>query len=260
MNNTFTPPSGPREHLAFINPGEARTLRGLGAIGRPAPGSNGIPSYWTDRGDNAGPSGGGWGPGSGPSRGLMGAGYNPNAGHSWNMTPQQQFVASGGSTQYEHPGASMGLQGVTSGGGGGVTSGGPSQGPSIATPNPFNLPMFKPPTIKPVVGPPEYVPFPNAPGSSYFGDIGSDYWSPVGLGPEAPWKDQSRVPSSGGPVQHINPSTGDWGHYANGGRPPVGRPSMVGERGPEMFVPDRAGTVVPNGSVNPMLIRALMGR
>ncbi len=35
--------------------------------------------------------------------------------------------------------------------------------------------------------------------------------------------------------------------FANGGRPPVGRPSVVGERGPELFVPDRAGTIVPNG-------------
>ena len=34
--------------------------------------------------------------------------------------------------------------------------------------------------------------------------------------------------------------------FANGGRPPVGRPSIVGERGPELFVPDRAGTIIPN--------------
>ena len=34
--------------------------------------------------------------------------------------------------------------------------------------------------------------------------------------------------------------------FADGGRPPVGRPSVVGERGPELFVPDRAGTIVPN--------------
>jgi len=33
---------------------------------------------------------------------------------------------------------------------------------------------------------------------------------------------------------------------ANGGRPPVGRPSIVGERGPELFVPGRSGTIVPN--------------
>lgn len=42
--------------------------------------------------------------------------------------------------------------------------------------------------------------------------------------------------------------------FANGGRPPVGRPSIVGERGAELFVPDRAGTIIPNhelgGSTN----------
>jgi hypothetical protein len=34
--------------------------------------------------------------------------------------------------------------------------------------------------------------------------------------------------------------------FANGGNPPVGRPSIVGERGPELFVPRTAGTIVPN--------------
>tara|TARA_R100000049_G_C1937286_1_gene81182 strand:- start:714 stop:1547 length:834 start_codon:yes stop_codon:yes gene_type:complete len=34
--------------------------------------------------------------------------------------------------------------------------------------------------------------------------------------------------------------------FANGGRPPVGRPSIVGERGPELFVPSRSGTIIPN--------------
>lgn len=34
--------------------------------------------------------------------------------------------------------------------------------------------------------------------------------------------------------------------FADGGRPPVGRASLVGERGPELFIPDTAGTVVPN--------------
>ena len=42
--------------------------------------------------------------------------------------------------------------------------------------------------------------------------------------------------------------------FANGGRPPVGRASIVGERGPELFVPNSAGTIVPNhalgGSTN----------
>ena len=34
--------------------------------------------------------------------------------------------------------------------------------------------------------------------------------------------------------------------FANGGRPPVGRASLVGERGPELFVPRSSGTIVPN--------------
>ena len=34
--------------------------------------------------------------------------------------------------------------------------------------------------------------------------------------------------------------------FAAGGRPPVGRPSIVGERGPELFVPSTAGTIIPN--------------
>ena len=41
--------------------------------------------------------------------------------------------------------------------------------------------------------------------------------------------------------------------FAEGGRPPVGRASLVGERGPELFVPDRSGTIIPNhamGSTN----------
>ena len=37
--------------------------------------------------------------------------------------------------------------------------------------------------------------------------------------------------------------------FANGGKPPVGRPSIVGERGPELFVPSSAGTIIPNHSL-----------
>ena len=33
--------------------------------------------------------------------------------------------------------------------------------------------------------------------------------------------------------------------FAAGGNPPVGRPSLVGEQGPELFVPRTAGTIVP---------------
>jgi lambda family phage tail tape measure protein len=34
--------------------------------------------------------------------------------------------------------------------------------------------------------------------------------------------------------------------YANGGNPAVNSPSIVGERGPELFVPRTAGTIIPN--------------
>ena len=40
--------------------------------------------------------------------------------------------------------------------------------------------------------------------------------------------------------------------FANGGRPPVGRPSIVGERGPELFVPSTAGTIIPNNKIGGM--------
>jgi hypothetical protein len=36
------------------------------------------------------------------------------------------------------------------------------------------------------------------------------------------------------------------GMFADGGRPPIGRMSLVGERGPELFVPSTQGTIVPN--------------
>ena len=37
--------------------------------------------------------------------------------------------------------------------------------------------------------------------------------------------------------------------FANGGRPPVGQPSIVGERGPELFVPGSAGSIIPNNQL-----------
>jgi lambda family phage tail tape measure protein len=36
------------------------------------------------------------------------------------------------------------------------------------------------------------------------------------------------------------------GSFAGGGDPPVGRVSLVGEKGPELFVPKTAGTILPN--------------
>jgi phage-related minor tail protein len=44
----------------------------------------------------------------------------------------------------------------------------------------------------------------------------------------------------GGEMAYIGPA------FADGGSPPVGVPSLVGERGPELFVPRTAGTIIPN--------------
>ena len=39
------------------------------------------------------------------------------------------------------------------------------------------------------------------------------------------------------------------GLFANGGQPPVNKISVVGERGPELFVPRSAGTIIPNNKL-----------
>jgi phage-related minor tail protein len=40
--------------------------------------------------------------------------------------------------------------------------------------------------------------------------------------------------------------------YADGGSPAVGQASIVGERGPEIFVPRTAGTIIPNHALSGM--------
>ena len=40
------------------------------------------------------------------------------------------------------------------------------------------------------------------------------------------------------------------GSFAHGGRPPVGRVAIVGEKGPEPFIPDRPGTILPNSALS----------
>jgi lambda family phage tail tape measure protein len=41
--------------------------------------------------------------------------------------------------------------------------------------------------------------------------------------------------------------------FANGGEPPVNQPSIVGERGAELFVPRTAGTIIPNNALSSMM-------
>lgn len=51
------------------------------------------------------------------------------------------------------------------------------------------------------------------------------------------------------PVSELGTSIGA---FADGGEPPVGQASMVGERGPELFIPKTAGTIIPNNILGGM--------
>ena len=55
-----------------------------------------------------------------------------------------------------------------------------------------------------------------------------------------------------GTPQYMDPAYAQAG-YADGGEPPVGVPSLVGERGPELFVPKRAGTIIPNNQLKDVM-------
>lgn len=46
-----------------------------------------------------------------------------------------------------------------------------------------------------------------------------------------------------------NPFLNNFG-FADGGNPPVGKASLVGERGPELFIPRTAGTIIPNNQLS----------
>ena len=70
-----------------------------------------------------------------------------------------------------------------------------------------------------------------------------------------PFSPSTPLGAGGGQVGRFGTLGPNYGipQFANGGNPPVGRPSIVGERGPELFVPRTAGTIVPNhamGSAN----------
>jgi len=56
----------------------------------------------------------------------------------------------------------------------------------------------------------------------------------------------SKIFGAIGGVSGIVGAIGSIFGFANGGNPPVNKPSIVGEKGPELFVPRAAGTVIPN--------------
>jgi tape measure domain-containing protein len=54
----------------------------------------------------------------------------------------------------------------------------------------------------------------------------------------------------GGAIGDVFGSMGNFfgGFFADGGMPPMGKVSVVGENGPELFVPKSAGTIIPNNA------------
>lgn len=75
---------------------------------------------------------------------------------------------------------------------------------------------------------------------------GSSFAGASAVGQGAPMT-SAQYYGSGAPMTYLpNPNGGGYiPGYAEGGRPEVGKPAVVGEKGPELFVPDQAGTVVP---------------
>ena len=60
--------------------------------------------------------------------------------------------------------------------------------------------------------------------------------------------------SSGGPINMGTATAADMDiFFADGGDPPVNQVSVVGERGPELFVPKTAGTIIPNNKIGSSL-------
>jgi lambda family phage tail tape measure protein len=57
----------------------------------------------------------------------------------------------------------------------------------------------------------------------------------------------------GGGSKDVGGYTSSMAEFADGGNPPVGRPSIVGERGPELFIPNTAGTIIPNNRMQSAL-------
>lgn len=56
----------------------------------------------------------------------------------------------------------------------------------------------------------------------------------------------SAINGTGLPSADVLSAQSFGGLFADGGMPPVGIPSLVGENGPELFVPKTAGTIIPN--------------
>lgn len=84
-----------------------------------------------------------------------------------------------------------------------------------------------------------------------FGGSGGSDWLSMALSFGTSMFGGGSTSGWGGDLGGMDTGWGAGGDYrfAEGGRPPVGRASIVGEEGPELFIPDRPGTIVPNAAL-----------
>jgi len=78
---------------------------------------------------------------------------------------------------------------------------------------------------------------------SVFGGSGGSIFSGMGSGIASMLGSDGTYAGGGGFFDGI---LNFFNGYADGGMPPVGKISLVGEKGPELFIPRTAGTVIPN--------------
>ena len=66
-----------------------------------------------------------------------------------------------------------------------------------------------------------------------------------------PFSSSTPIGAGGGTVGKFGTLGPNYGikQFAAGGTPPVGRPSLVGERGPELFMPGVRGSIIPNDAM-----------
>lgn len=83
-------------------------------------------------------------------------------------------------------------------------------------------------------------------GSKGSGGIGGMILGALGMGGGGGFAPKMAFDFKNAPNLFENPIDTSFLTFAKGGRPPVGRPSIVGERGPELFVPRSSGTIIPN--------------
>jgi lambda family phage tail tape measure protein len=85
-----------------------------------------------------------------------------------------------------------------------------------------------------------------------FGGVGGGFLSGIGDFLKG-ITGSSTVSNSSSSIYSLSSGSSGLGlKFADGGTPPVGQASLVGERGPELFVPNTSGTIIPNNMLGGM--------